>query len=153
LLMIATAVRLLIWGGGEGKLPFVCLSGDIRRLMLEKLIANNSKEKPNTSLHDVAAMMLRSVISKRANLIDWARRLDETMEIGEGKTTIQDLLSMEIPTRIKQKASKKEISQNMVGIWVVLLAVLKKQKLRRSDHHNLQSYYMEFMVWIETSSQ
>jgi hypothetical protein len=116
--------------------------------MLEKLIANNSKENPDTSLHDVAAMMLRSVISKRANLIDWAGRLDEMMEIGEGKTTIQDLLLMEIPTRIKQKASKKEIPQNMVGIWVVLSAVLKKQKLHRSDHHNLQSY-MEFMVRIE----
>ncbi len=110
-------------GGGKGKLPFVCLLGDIRRLMLEKLIANNSKENPKMYLHDVAAMMLRSVISKRANLIDWAGRLDETMEIGEGKTTIQDLLSMEIPTRIKQKVSKKEISQNMVAIWVVLLAV------------------------------
>jgi len=47
--------------------------------MLEKLIANNSKENPNTSLHDVAAMMLQSVISERANLINWAGRLDERM--------------------------------------------------------------------------
>ena len=77
--MIATAVRLLNWGGGKGKLPFVCLLGNIWRLMLEKLIANNSKENPNTSLHDVAAMMLQSVISERANLINWAGRLDERM--------------------------------------------------------------------------
>ena len=108
----------------------VCLVNHVLKTVLldslyskKVMIANNLKENPNTSLHDVAAMMLRSVISKRANLIDWAGRLDEMMEIGEGKTTIQDLLSMEIPTRIKQKVSKKEISQNMVAIWVVLLAV------------------------------
>ncbi len=29
-------------GGGEGKLPFVCLLSDIWCLMLEKLITNNS---------------------------------------------------------------------------------------------------------------
>jgi hypothetical protein len=40
----------------------------------------------------------------------------------------------------------------MVSIWVVLSAVLKNQKIRRSDHHDLQSY-VEFMVQIETSSQ
>jgi hypothetical protein len=66
-------------GGRKGKLPFVCLSSDIWCLMLEKLIAYNSKENPNTSLHDVAAMMLQSVISERANLINWAGRLDERM--------------------------------------------------------------------------
>jgi hypothetical protein len=47
--------------GNKGKTSFVCLSGDIRRVMLDKVKANASKGNPNASSHEVAKTMLQSV--------------------------------------------------------------------------------------------
>ena len=78
----------------KGKTSFVCLSGDVRRVMLDKVKANASKGNPNASSHEIAKTMLHSVVARRTQLIELAVGLDATMEIpdGGGGTSICDLL-------------------------------------------------------------
>ena len=79
---------------GICKTSFVCLSGDVRRVMLDKVKANASKGNPNASSHEIAKTMLHSVVARRTQLIELAVGLDATMEIpdGGGGTSISDLL-------------------------------------------------------------
>jgi hypothetical protein len=76
--------------GNKGKTSFVCLSGDVRRVMLDKVKVNASKGNPNASPREIAKTMLHSVVASRTQLIELAVGLDATMEIpdGGGKTSI-----------------------------------------------------------------
>ena len=65
--------------GNKGKTSFVCLSGDIRRVMLDKVKVNASKGKPNASSHEIAKTMLHSVVMRRMQLIELAVGLDATI--------------------------------------------------------------------------
>jgi hypothetical protein len=51
--------------GNKGKTSFVCLSGDVRRVMLDKAKTNASKGNPNASSHEIAKTMLHSVVARR----------------------------------------------------------------------------------------
>jgi hypothetical protein len=139
--------------GNKGKTSFVCLSGDVRRIMLDKVKANASKGNPNASSHEIAKTMLHSVVAKRTQLIELAVGLDATMEIpdGGGETSIWDLLSRAIPTSIPMKITKISVTVHMVAIWVIMSTMLKTRVLRRTEKHDLQSY-LKFMIWIEASS-
>jgi hypothetical protein len=133
--------------GNKGKTSFVCLSGDIRRVMLDKVKANASKGNPNASSHEVAKTMLQSVVAKRTQLVELAGGLDATMEIpdGGGETSICDLLSRAIPMSIPTKINKISVTVHMVDIWVIISAVLKTGVISRTEKHDLQSY-LEFMI-------
>jgi hypothetical protein len=115
--------------GNQCKTTFVCLSGDIRRVMLDKAKANSSKGNPNASSHEIAKTMLHSVVARRTQpqLIELAGGLDATMEIpdGGGETSICDLLSRAIPTSIPTRITKISVAVHMVDIWVILSTVLK----------------------------
>jgi len=80
--------------GNKGKTSFVCLSGDVRRVMLDKVKVSASKGNPNASSHEIAKTMLHSVVARRTQLIELAVGLDATMEIpdGRGGASICDLL-------------------------------------------------------------
>jgi hypothetical protein len=65
--------------GNKGKTSFVCLSGDVRRVMLDKVKANVSKGNPNASSHEIAKTMLHSVVARRMQLIELAVGLDATI--------------------------------------------------------------------------
>jgi hypothetical protein len=136
------------------KTSFVCLSGDVRRVMLDKAKANASKGNPNASSHEVAKTMLQSVVARRTQLVELGGGLDATMEIPNGgeETSIRDLLSRAIPTIIPTKISKISVTVHLVDIWVIMSAVLKTGVLRRTEKHDLQSY-LKFMIRIEASSR
>ena len=140
--------------GNKGKISFVCLSGDVRRVMLDKAKANSSKGNPNASSHEIAKTMLHSVVARRTQLIELAGGLDATMEIpdGGGETSICNLLSRAIPTSIPTRISKISVAVHMVDIWVIMSTVLKTGVLRRTEKHDLHSY-LEFMIRIEASSR
>ena len=52
------------------KTSFVCLSGDVRRVMLDKAKVNASKGNPNASSHEVAKTMLQSVVARRTQIVE-----------------------------------------------------------------------------------
>jgi hypothetical protein len=58
--------------GNKGKTSFVCLSGDVRRVMSDKVKVNASKGNLNVPSAEIAMMMLRSLIAKRTQLIKLA---------------------------------------------------------------------------------
>jgi hypothetical protein len=58
--------------GNKGKTSFVCLSGDVRRVMLDKAKENSSKGNLNALSHEVTKTMLHSVVVRRAQLIELA---------------------------------------------------------------------------------
>jgi hypothetical protein len=140
--------------GNKGKTSFVCLSGDVRRIMLDKVKANASKGNPNASSHEITMTMLYSVVARRTQLIELAVELDATMKIpnGGGGTSICDLLLRAIPMSIPTRLTKISVTVHMVHIWVIMSTMLKTGVLRRTEKHDLQSY-LEFMIWIETSSR
>jgi hypothetical protein len=140
--------------GDKGKTSFVCLSGDVRRIMLDKVKANASKGNPNASSHEITMTMLYSVVARRTQLIELAVELDATMKIpdGGGGTSICDLLLRAIPMSIPTRLTKISVTVHMVHIWVIMSTMLKTGVLRRTEKHDLQSY-LEFMIWIETSSR
>ena len=46
--------------GNKGKTSFVCFSGDIRHVMLDKVKVNASKGNPNVSSHEITKTMLHA---------------------------------------------------------------------------------------------
>ncbi len=58
--------------GNKGKTSFVCLSGDVRRVMSDKVKVNASKGNLNVPSAEIAMMMLRSLIAKRTQLVKLA---------------------------------------------------------------------------------
>ena len=76
--MIVESVR------NKGKTSFVCLSGDVRHIMLDKVKANASTGNPDVSSHEIAKTMLHSMVARRTQLIELAVGLDATMVIPEG---------------------------------------------------------------------
>ena len=140
--------------GNKGKTSFVCLSGDVRRVMLDKAKANSSKGNLNASSHEIAKTMLHSVVARRTQLIELAGGLDATMEIPDGgvETYICDLLLRAIPISLPTKINKISVTVHMVDIWVIMSAVLKTGVISRTEKHDLQSY-LEFMIRIEASSR
>jgi hypothetical protein len=58
--------------GNKGKTSFVCLSGDVRRVMSDKVKVNASKGNLNMPSAEIAMMMLRSLIAKRTQLVKLA---------------------------------------------------------------------------------
>ena len=57
--------------GNKGKTSFICLSGDVQWVMLEKVKANCSKGDPNVLSCEIAMMMLRSVLQRGCNSLSW----------------------------------------------------------------------------------
>jgi hypothetical protein len=53
----SSSCKIIESGKNEGKTSFICLSGDIRRPMLDKVKANSSKGNPNASFAEIAMIM------------------------------------------------------------------------------------------------
>ena len=83
--------------GNKGKTSFVCLSGDVRRVMMDKVKVNasTSEGNPNASSHEIAKMMLHSVVARRTQLIELAVGLDATIEIPDGVGKLLSVISNE----------------------------------------------------------
>jgi hypothetical protein len=103
--------------GNKGKTPFICITGDILRVMQDKLNANATSGNVNSTLAETMKRIFEAVVGKRGYLIELAGGLDASMEIPKGGgTTIRDLLSKAIPIRFAAKITKSKVCEFMVSV-------------------------------------
>jgi hypothetical protein len=96
--------------GNKGKTPFICLMGDILRVMQDKLNANATSGGVNSTSAETMKRIFEAVVGKRGYLLELAGGLDTSMEIPKGgETTIRDLLSKAIPIRFAAKTTKIKV--------------------------------------------
>ena len=124
--------EILTIGPGKGKPPFHLLSGDVMRVMTDKVRGNYSNGNPNVSSADELKYMLGTVVEKRVFLLKLAEELDRKMEVVDVPTgtTICSLLAAKIPISVFVKMAKAKVATALVDIWAILVGVLKTNMLR-----------------------
>lgn len=135
---------------GKGKPLFHLLSGDVMRVMTDKVKGNYANGNPNVTSADELKNMLGTVVEKRAFFLKVAGVLDSKMEVADVPTgtTICSLLLSKIPNSFPVKLTKAKVAAALVDIWAILAGVLQTNMLRRGDTHDLQKY-LGFMVRVE----
>ena len=135
---------------GKGKPLFHLLSGDVMRVMTDKVKGNYANGNPNVTSADELKNMLGTVVEKRAFFLKVAGVLDTKMEVADVPTgtTICSLLLSKIPNSFPVKLTKTKVAAALVDIWAILAGVLPTNMLRRGDTHDLQKYF-GFMVRVE----
>jgi len=81
---VEVVVRTPRPAGNKGKTPFVCLTGDILRVMQDKLTANATSGNVNATSAETMKRIFEAVVGKREYLLELAGGLDASMEIPEG---------------------------------------------------------------------
>ena len=78
---------------------FKCISGEVLRVMQDRLVSNASKNNVTSSSHATLKVMFADLVKCRGPLIKIAMELDHRMEIvGDGKPVlIADLLRQALP--------------------------------------------------------
>jgi hypothetical protein len=127
--------------GNKGKIPFICLTGDILRVMQDKLNANKTSGNVNSTSTEALKRIFEAVVGKREYLLELAGGLDASMEIlkGGGKT-IRYLLSNAIPIKFVSKTRKSKVCEFMVNVWAVLQVVITNVSIGCDASHDLQQY-------------
>jgi hypothetical protein len=127
--------------GNKGKTPFIRLTGDILRIMQDKLNTNATSGNVNSTSAETMKRIFEAVVGKRGYLLELAGGLDASMEIPEGGgTTVRDLLSKAIPIRFVAKTTMSKVCKFMVNVWAVLQVVIANVSIGREARHNLQQY-------------
>ena len=127
--------------GNKGKTPFVCLTGDILRVMQDKLTANATSGNVNATSAESMKWIFEAVVGKRGYLLKLAGGLDTSMEIPEGGgMTIRGLLTKAIPVQFAAKTTKSKVCEFMVNVWAVLQVVIANVSISRDARHDLQQY-------------
>jgi hypothetical protein len=127
--------------GNISKTPFICLTGDILRVMQDELNVNATSGNVNSTLAETMKRIFEAVVGKRGYLLELGGGLDPSMEIPKGGgTTIRDLLSKAIPIRFAVKTTKSKVCEFMVNVWAVLQVVIANVSIGREARHNLQQY-------------
>jgi hypothetical protein len=103
--------EILTIGPGKGKPPFHLLSGDVMRVMTDKVRGNYSNGNPNVSLADELKYMLGTVVEKRVFLLKLAGELDAKMEVANVPTgtTICSLFAAKKPNSVVVKMGKAKV--------------------------------------------
>jgi hypothetical protein len=128
--------------GNKGKTPCVCLTGDILRVMQDKLTANATSGNVNATLVETMKRIFEAVVGKRGYLLKLAGGLDTSMEIPEGGgMTIRGLLTKAIPVQFAAKTTKSKVCEFMVNVWAVLQVVIANVSNSRDARHDLQQYF------------
>jgi hypothetical protein len=139
--------------GNKGKTPFICLTGDILRVMQDRLNKNFSQGDPNSISIETMKSSVGRVVERRAYLLELAGGLDASMEIpNAGEITIKDLLSKVIPIHIPVKITKIKVCQIMTDIWSVLQVVVANVSIRKDASHDLQRY-LDLMMRVEATAR
>ena len=73
--------EIITIGSSKGKPPFHLLSGDVMRVMTDKVEGNYTDGNPNVSSADELKNMLGTVVEKRVFLLKLAGELDAKMEV------------------------------------------------------------------------
>ncbi len=127
--------------GNKGKTPFICLTGDILRIMQDKLNPNATSGNVNSTLAETMKRIFEAVVGKRGYLLKLAGGIDTSMEIPEGGgATIRDLLSKAISIRFAAKTTKSKVCEFMVNVWAVLQVIIANVSIGREARHDLQQY-------------
>jgi hypothetical protein len=127
--------------GNKGKTPFVCLTGDILRIMQDKLTADATSGNVNAMLAETMKSIFEAVVGKRGYLLELAGGLDASMKIPEGGgMTIRGLLTKAIPVQFAAKTTKSKVCEFMVNVWAVLQVVIANVSISRDARHDLQQY-------------
>jgi hypothetical protein len=135
--------------GNKCKTPFICLTGDILRVMQDKLNANATNGNVNSTSAETLKRIFETVVGKRGYLLELTGGLDASMEIPEGGgMTIRGLLSKAIPITFATKTTKSKVCEFMVNVWAVLQVVITKVSIGRDVRHDLQQY-LDLLTRIE----
>jgi hypothetical protein len=135
--------------GNKGKTPFVCLSGNVRNVISDKLNKNWSKVNPNSSSTETMRVTIQSLIVNREYLISLAGGLDATMETPDGGgLTIKDMLTRAIHINIPAKTGKSKLCKVMVNVWAVFKPVSANVSIGHVEMHDLQQY-IKLMTRVE----
>ena len=139
--------------GNMGKTPFICLTGDILRIMQVRLNKNFTQGDPNSTSIETMKSSVGRVVERKAYLLELAGGLDASMEIpNAGEITIKDLLSKVIPIHIPVKITKIKVCQIMTDIWLVLQVVVANVSIRKDASHDLQRY-LDLMMRVEATAR
>lgn len=150
---VEVVVRTPRLAGNKGKTPFICLTGDILRVMQDRLNKNFSQGDPNSTSIETMKSSVGRVVERRVYLLELAGGLDASMEIpNAGEITIKDLLSKVIPIHIPVKITKIKVCQIMTDIWSVLQVVVANVSIRKDASHDLQRY-LDLMMRIEATAR
>ncbi len=116
--------------GNKGKTPFVCLSGNVRNVMSDKLNKNWSKGNLNSLSTITMRKAIQSGIGKREYLIELLGKLDAKMEITDGGgLTIKNMLTRAIPINTPPiKMTKSKLCGLMVKYFGCAMACHCKRK-------------------------
>jgi len=135
--------------GTKGKTPFICLTGDILRVMQDKLNANATNGNVNSTSAETLKRIVETVVGKRDYLLELTGGLDASMEIPEGGgMTIRGLLSKAIPITFTTKTTKSKVCKFMVNVWAALQVVITNVSIGRDIRHDLQQY-LDLLTRIE----
>jgi hypothetical protein len=135
---VEVVVRMQRPAGNKGKTPFICLTGDILRVMQDRLNKNFSQGDPNSTSIETMKSSVGRVIERRVYLLELAGGLDASIEIpNAGEITIKDLLSKVIPIHIPIKITKIKVCQIMTDIWPVLQVVVANMSICKDASHDL----------------
>mgnify|MGYP006195072789 CR=1 FL=1 len=135
--------------GNKGKTPVICLTGDILRVMQDKLNANATSGNVNSTLAETLKRIFEAVVGKREYLLELTGGLDASMEIPEGGgMTIRGRLTKAIPDQFMAKTTKSKVCEFMVNVWAVLQVVIANVSISHDARHDLQQY-LNLMTRIE----
>jgi hypothetical protein len=135
--------------GDKSKTPFICLTGDILRIMQDQLNANATSGNVKSKSAETMKRIFEAVVGKRSYLLELVGGLDASMEIPEGGgTTMRDLLSKAIPIRFAAKTTKGKVCEFMVNAWPVLQVIIANVSIGRETRHDLQQY-LDLLTRIE----
>ena len=127
----------------EKMAPFQCVSGDVLRVMQDRLNSNASKHNVVSSSHATLKTILSSLVESRGDLVKIANELDKRMVVeGDGEPiTIATLLLQALPDAVsKRGSSKAAITEIFVKTWAVISGIVANFTFGRKLTHQLAAY-------------
>jgi hypothetical protein len=137
------------------KAPFKCVSGEVLRVMQDRLVSNASKNNVDSSSHGTLKAMYSDLVKCRGHLVKIAKEVDLRMEIvGDGKPVlIADLLRRALPFEVTKRAtSKSGIAETFTKSWAILSGIVANSTLGRTLTHQLEAY-LSLMGRLESTAE
>jgi hypothetical protein len=136
------------------KAPFPCVSGEVLRIMQDRLVSNASKNNVDSSSHGTLKTIFSNLVGCRAALVKAAKEVDLRMEIvGDGEpVAIAELLRKALPFEAtKRTTSKAAIAETFVKSWAILSGIVANTTLGRELTHQLEAY-LSLMGRLESTA-
>ena len=136
------------------KAPFPCVSGEVLRIMQDRLVSNASKNNVDSSSHSTLKAIFTNLVGCRAALVKAAKEVDLRMEIvGDGEpVAIAELLRKALPFEAsKRTTSKAAIAETFIKSWAILSGIVANTTLGRELTHQLEAY-LSLMGRLESTA-